>query len=908
MVKFNKCKLNSEILDQWVKTEVNVLLIGEKGVGKTSHILSAFERNKLKYAYFSGSTLDPWIHLLGIPKAKIDENGKEKMSFVLPENLDDDVEAIYVDEYNRCFVGSTQIQLADGYSVPIRDLVNVPEFFVYSYDLNNKKTAIGRAHSCRLTQKNAPILKVTLDDGSFVRCTPNHKFLCSDNIYREAKDLSPNQSLMAMYKKYNRSGYEEVKSTIESSWKYTYWLADEYNVLNNKYSTVIEENRVSRHHVNGDKYNNNPNNIVRMDYLEHIRYHGNDKKSTSVAGKNAHIKNPNLYSQTIGQKASKEKALRNSLKTRKQDRKNYLLKLSKNVAAAWTDDMKKAASVRAMKQWQNGQFNNINRKKSLQKTHLNRTCKILFEIINKNSVTLDEYESIYKNNKHSFSRTFSLLTVKKINSYFDNDFNKFSLYYKDFIDNDKPLLNHRVVSVIEDGVEDVYDFTVDAYHNFLLGNGIFVHNCNKVVRNALLELQQFKSINGRKFPKLKMVWGAVNPPKGDDDEGADYDVDELDPAQLDRFHVVVELPNEPDVKYFRNKFGDYHGKILVDWWHDQPKDALKILSPRRLDYVGECFKKGLDVKFLLPVSANVKELVKKLSMDEKEELINMLLNKPDEEQMKMFFSDEKNVLKYKKRLKEPRFWKYWKYAKKELLTDEVKSDENFENYALYQALIREQTYRDVFVEIAKSNPKNQSIKILKALIDQNYVPEKNDISNFISSEPNFTILKPVKNVVNDTFNIFAYSWLNITLPKTFDPHNSIYNLNTTDRRRGLQIITQCWHVVQNKHHMINFVLSCLISMQKATITSDKNFLNVFGTICKVAKETLKPDQIQKMIEIIKLFNSKLSSNRVADYVNYLSNNTECVVIPESFMKKLRDIRSVLAVSESKNDIIDLLQL
>ena len=533
MIKFNKCKLNSEILDQWVKTEVNVLLIGEKGVGKSHQIIDTFNRNKLKYAYFSGATLDPWIHLLGIPKAKVCADGKEKMEFILPENLDDDVEAIFCDEWNRT---------------------------------------------------------------------------------------------------------------------------------------------------------------------------------------------------------------------------------------------------------------------------------------------------------------------------------------------------------------------------------------NKVVRNALLELQQFKSINGRKFPKLKMVWGAVNPPKGEDDDSADYDVDELDPAQLDRFHIVVELPNEPDVKYFRQKFGDYHGKILVDWWHDQSKDALKILSPRRLDYVGESFHKGLDIKFLLPVSANVKELVKRLSMDEKEELINLLLNKPDEEQMKLFFSDEKNILKYKKRLKEPRFWKYWKYAKKELLTDEVKTDENFENYALYHALLREKIYRDIFVEIAKSNPKNTSIKILKTLIDQNYVPETNNLNDFISSEPNFKTLKFDNSVTIDSFSKFLFQWQGVNPPKTFDPKNVLYNMNTTDRRKGIQNIAFCWSAISYKHHMINFVLSCLMSMQKATITSDKNFLSVFGTVCKVAKETLKPDEIKQMVEFIKAYGSKLSSNRINDYIGYLGGSNAITPIPESFLKKVRDIRSVLTVSESKNNIIDLLEL
>lgn len=40
----------------------------------------------------------------------------------------------------------------------------------------------------------------------------------------------------------------------------------------------------------------------------------------------------------------------------------------------------------------------------------------------------------------------------------------------------KPLTNHKVVSVEYAGKEDVYDLSVEKYHNFAV-NGIFVHNC-----------------------------------------------------------------------------------------------------------------------------------------------------------------------------------------------------------------------------------------------------------------------------------------------------------------------------------------------------------------------------------------------------------------------------------------------
>lgn len=36
--------------------------------------------------------------------------------------------------------------------------------------------------------------------------------------------------------------------------------------------------------------------------------------------------------------------------------------------------------------------------------------------------------------------------------------------------------NHKIISIEPDGNEDVYDFTVENYHNFALGAGVFVHN------------------------------------------------------------------------------------------------------------------------------------------------------------------------------------------------------------------------------------------------------------------------------------------------------------------------------------------------------------------------------------------------------------------------------------------------
>jgi len=47
-------------LDNWIKYNQNVLMIGKHGVGKTALIKKAFERNGLKWRYFSAATMDPW--------------------------------------------------------------------------------------------------------------------------------------------------------------------------------------------------------------------------------------------------------------------------------------------------------------------------------------------------------------------------------------------------------------------------------------------------------------------------------------------------------------------------------------------------------------------------------------------------------------------------------------------------------------------------------------------------------------------------------------------------------------------------------------------------------------------------------------------------------------------------------
>jgi len=140
------------------------------------------------------------------------------------------------------------------------------------------------------------------------------------------------------------------------------------------------------------------------------------------------------------------------------------------------------------------------------------------------------------------------------------------------------------------------------------------NRAHKKVRNAVMELIQFKSINGKKFNNLKMVWAAINPDDDNDgDENAlQYDVEPLDPAQKDRFHICIDIPYKPERKYFSDTHGE-EGVNAVDWWNDLTNKQKDLISPRRLDYLVQMFKLGGSLRDVAPPGVNISKLVQELS-------------------------------------------------------------------------------------------------------------------------------------------------------------------------------------------------------------------------------------------------------------------------------------------------------
>jgi hypothetical protein len=165
----------------------------------------------------------------------------------------------------------------------------------------------------------------------------------------------------------------------------------------------------------------------------------------------------------------------------------------------------------------------------------------------------------------------------------------------------------------------------------------------KKVRNAVMELLQFKSINGKKFNNLKIIWAAINPDNIDKDNSDDltYDVEKLDPAQRDRFEIHVNVPYKPDKAYFLNKFGQLANNA-IDWWNDLDVESKKFVSPRRLEYVLNVYNKNGDIRDVLPPSINTTKLIIELKNGSYNKLMMEIYNKKDVESAKLFIQNRNN--------------------------------------------------------------------------------------------------------------------------------------------------------------------------------------------------------------------------------------------------------------------------
>lgn len=152
---------------------------------------------------------------------------------------------------------------------------------------------------------------------------------------------------------------------------------------------------------------------------------------------------------------------------------------------------------------------------------------------------------------------------------------------------------------------------------------IFLDELNRAkpaIQNALLELINTKSINGRKLKNLRCVWAAINPP-AENMKQTSYNVEHLDVALLTRFTVRYNVAFDLDETYFVQKFGRAKYDALHDWWHYTLEEKQRDLFPPRsidlaMDYlaisgdVEDCLPQGFDKQAFLSAATSDSEFAK----------------------------------------------------------------------------------------------------------------------------------------------------------------------------------------------------------------------------------------------------------------------------------------------------------
>ena len=175
---------------------------------------------------------------------------------------------------NPCITGDTKIAVADGRNgITIKQLVdnnedNIP---VYCSDNNGNLVIRNMVHP-RITGYNVPIYKVNLDNGKSLRVTGNHKFKLRDGSYQEARSLKSGDSLNVL-NKYIPDGRSESRGDQYISLGYCGTTYFEHRMIQkNNCGKIPDGYHVN--HLDHNKLNNNIDNLECLSEFDHLSKHG----------------------------------------------------------------------------------------------------------------------------------------------------------------------------------------------------------------------------------------------------------------------------------------------------------------------------------------------------------------------------------------------------------------------------------------------------------------------------------------------------------------------------------------------------------------------------------------------------------------------------------------------------------
>lgn len=229
-----------------------------------------------------------YIDVGNLPKVKAEQYLKEVMSRYRNKLV-----------YDACLDMNTKVPLLDGRTLTLTQITDEfnqgKKLWTYSCDPNTGKFAPGLISWSGVTRKDEKVMKITLDNDKTIVCTLDHKFPVWNRGKVEAKDLQIGDSMIPFYSKLKElsntsknSTYEQIYENESKKWIYVHRLVsrwkDELNLLNeyNYNPQRLDEGKKTVHHMDYNRYNNTPENLVRMSRDDHFDYH---KQNSSSSGK-----------------------------------------------------------------------------------------------------------------------------------------------------------------------------------------------------------------------------------------------------------------------------------------------------------------------------------------------------------------------------------------------------------------------------------------------------------------------------------------------------------------------------------------------------------------------------------------------------------------------------------------------
>ena len=347
-------------------------------------------------------------------------------------------------QLSACLSGDTVVRTCAG-DFTIKDLaekyLNTPDerFDVYCIT-SFSKIGIGKAFNPRLTKKNAPVFKVSFDDGSFVKATEDHLFMFRNGKFGRVDQLKIGQSMMPYNYDYN-NGYLILFEGIER-----YPIAAHKLVYNTLSGNKLLVNEVI-HHKNYNKLDNSYDNLQKMDKIEHVKWHSQHLKEF----------NP-MFKVEACLKISEYMKSNNPMKNKQT---SYKVGIKNKISLLGNKNARTVSREKRTCELCNTEF-------ICKSTSIKRFCSKKCSARN-NSPYVKNPPVGELNSNFGSGKFLGIPWWLQSDTVKEKVKQKLSLPRKS-------LHNHKIVSIEFCGYEDVYDMSVEKYHNFA-ANNIFVHNC-----------------------------------------------------------------------------------------------------------------------------------------------------------------------------------------------------------------------------------------------------------------------------------------------------------------------------------------------------------------------------------------------------------------------------------------------